>query len=149
MSERKREIYREFFGGPMAIIGSDFRDDDGRPIDELLAPADVVDRAASAGIPFKQKPAPYPGSRSGKPMNFSALAQLKAHWTDVLRIQVFLRKEYLRRARRTEITVADLWRLSMASMTWPSYLCRRATTPLGDGAIPSRIASLRKAAIGF
>lgn len=97
-------------------------DEDGRPLGELAAGAQVAHVRC-----------PYADSRHGLPMNRSALDQIRAVWPQVLAL-------FAGAAAREAQTVAGAWRASTACM---------AAAALGPRPVPRAWSAAWKASLGY
>jgi hypothetical protein len=113
------------------------RDVEGRPLregrtpPELLKPDDI-----------EYKTCPYSGSRSGKPMNASALRQMGAHWDEACGLLASLRAAHDRVLGVTQPGLMDIWRVSQLGSALPWWHLFR------EGAVPAHVAALSKATLG-
>ncbi|WP_437715395.1 hypothetical protein WMF45_02675 [Sorangium sp. So ce448] len=141
-------LYTSGYFGPPALAEPEFywislmgsllgyRDGEGRPLGEEMAPSEV-----QRGVPMEMRECPYAGSRQKhrNQMNVSSLRQFSAYWPAVVGGLAVLREEYLRHAKREgdgRITLIDLWKFSRTGIALPAWLLRRAHAPLADGGIP-------------
>jgi hypothetical protein len=113
------------------------RDVEGRPLregrtpPELLKPDDI-----------EYKPCPYTGSRSGKPMNASALRQMGAYWDEACELLASLRAAHDRVLGVTQPGLMDIWRVSQLGSALPWWHLFR------EGTVPAHVAALSKATLG-
>jgi hypothetical protein len=126
-----------FFGG--------LKDTDQRPFAEGNAT-----EAARNRVSFRYKRSPYAGSRYGKEMNVSALAQMAKHWSVILADLAFLRTQYLQRHSLKHLkNLWNLWHFAHTATSIHAYLVRRSQNPFKSGDLPPRIGGLFKAAQGL
>lgn len=139
-------------------------DTEGRPLGEGRAHTSI-----RSAVDMHMRPCPYPGSRSGLPMNRSALQQMTDRWDAVLDALAtssqFVsglrhqgpsaaqpRPEGDRRLATTEPTTASRWALayeiSAALGSLPAAMIYRKVAPLADGEIPALVAAVFKIAVG-
>lgn len=105
-------------------------DDDGRPLEEHVDPI-------YPSLQSDEQPCPYRDARFGKPMNMSALRQVRHHW-DWLRGQIAS-------CCPVGATVYQAWSASLLAVTAPLvWIGQSPQTPL-----PSGWAALYKTCVGF
>jgi hypothetical protein len=104
---------------------------EGRTLPELLRQGDI-----------EYKTCPYSGSRSGKPMNASALRQMGAHWDEACGLLASLRAAHDRALGVTRPGLMDIWRVSQLGSSLPWWHLFR------EGAVPAHVAALSKATLG-
>ena len=111
------------------------------------------------GIPWHGKshptiqlqPAPFPGSRHGRPYNATALRQMAKDWPQVLRLisefrAAFLSFHGVHPSR--PLKTGELWGLASVVTAYPAFMLRRAQYPWADHSIPSEVASAFKVMAG-
>lgn len=113
------------------------RDVEGRPLREGRTPPEHL-RADD----IEYKVCPYTGSRSGKPMNASALRQMGAHWDEACATLAGLRAAHDRVLGVTAPGLMDIWRVSQLGSALPWWHLFR------EGAVPAHVAALSKATLG-
>ncbi len=114
------------------------RDVEDRPIREGRTPAEHL-RAGD----IDYKTCPYSGSRTGKPMNVSALRQTSAHWDELLDTLGFLRAGYATALGRYAGDPLDIWRVSQLGSALPWFYLLRGQP------VPAHVAALAKATLGM
>ncbi len=119
------------------------RDTDGRPLGELLVPD-----WRELGVPFDMPACPYSGTRSGKPMNRSALLTMSSCWKEVLDDLDRIRVQYIAHFGTVPTTFSDVRRFAKVVTAVPAYLFRRVDRPFRDAQLPPRISALYKAMAG-
>jgi|GEM_PF-7053682 len=135
----------------MSLMGAllPYRDDEGRPLGEEMAPS-----AVQAGVPMEMRECPYAGSRRkhAHPMNVSSLRQFNQHWPAVVGGLAELRNAYLQGVKRPlegPTTMIDLWKFSRLGIALPAWLLRRARAPMPDGQLPAVTAILYRMLLGI
>jgi hypothetical protein len=115
------------------------RDDENRPLREGRTPSEALH-----ADDIEYKTCPYSGTRTGKPMNNSALRQTTTHWDEILDALAVLRGAYVGARRITEWQpdLMDLWRISQLGSALPWWFILR-----GDK-LPAYAAALSKATLG-
>jgi len=153
-------LYASGYFGPPALAEPEFywsslmgsllgyRDAEGRPLGEEMAPSHV-----QRDVPMELRECPYAGSRHKhrNQMNVSSLRQFSAYWPSVVGGLAVIRDEYLRRVGREgplHITLTDLWKFSRTGIALPAWLLRRARAPLADGQIPPMSAIIYRMMLG-
>src|SRR5258708_1539197 len=112
-----------------SVIG--FRDSDGRPLGEGKL------STALAGVPMVLGRCPYPGSRFGhaRPMNLSALQQIRDHWRACRDLIAWAHGVQGRSGGANHATLSDLWRTARLVQSLPGCLLLRRHDPITDGAL--------------
>jgi hypothetical protein len=143
--EAKHAAYREFVLLPFSAqrVVHDLHDDEGRPFGELASSA-----GARRGVEFVEKRCPYSGHRHGGVMNTSALHQMSEHWQAAMADCRELRG-WIAKDPQQPSTMFEVWKIAIAGTAVPAFLHRRAQQPLGDGALPARVAAVFKMAVGL
>jgi len=113
------------------------RDVEGRPLREGRTPKELLEPDD-----IEYKTCPYTGSRSGKPMNASALRQMGAHWDAACSTLASLRAAHDRALGVTKPGLMDIWRVSQLGSSLPWFHLFR------DGSVPAHVAALSKATLG-
>jgi hypothetical protein len=113
------------------------RDVEDRPLREGRTPAELV-----RPDDIEYKACPYSGTRSGKPMNASALRQMGAHWDAACATLGSLRAAHDRVLGVTAPGLMDIWRVSQLGSALPWWHLFR------EGAVPAHVAALSKATLG-
>lgn len=139
----------EFYWASLMGALLPYKDDEGRPLGEEMAPSHV-----QAGVPMEMRECPYAGSRRkhAHPMNVSSLRQFNQHWPAVVGGLAVLRNAYLKQAQRPldgPITMVDLWKFSRLGVALSAYLLRRGQLPLQDGHLPAVTAILYRMLLGI
>ncbi len=133
---------------------NNIRDTEGRPLGEGRARTDI-----KAHTPMEMTRCPYKGSRSGMPMNRSALRQMTDRWPELLEAlksaSLYIAQRHSQQHLQTfspSETVYQQWvrvfEVSAALAVLPGALVYQTSVPLGDREIPVRIAALFKIAVG-
>jgi hypothetical protein len=119
-------------------------DDEGRPLIESHAPVELCD---AAGLELRV--CPYNDSRHHheRPMNVTALQQVRHHWQPTKDIYLGLRSLLRRGADGGPLSNDELWRLSYLAFAVPPYLAlsARETGPV----LPAWAAALFKTGLGL
>lgn len=142
MVDDVRSMDELFVGRIGALAASNFRDRDGRPLGESRAPA-----SARADVALAVKRCPYAGSRRGKPMNGSALAQVKKELPRAKALLARLRAFHLAKTGGP-LDATALWHVGELAVALPAYLALRREAPVADGALDPAFAALAKAMAG-
>lgn len=128
-----------------------FSDDEDRPLGENKAPFEY-----KKDVAMQQSVCQYSDSRymHYKPMNVSALKQVTKHWPSVINSFNFARKFYLlenstKQENTTQITLLDLYKITLTGYIAPSYLIYHSESLFADGKIPASIAVIYKASAGL
>lgn len=123
-----------------------FCDDENRPLAENKVPFEYKKNVA-----MQQLVCPYSDSRymHYKPMNASALKQITKHWPSLINSFDYIRKFYVIKKSTTEITLLDLYKITIAGYVAPSYLIYHSNSLFADGKIPAPIAAIYKASAGL
>lgn len=119
-------------------------DHEGRPLIESHAPAELCDAAG-----MELRPCPYHDSRfhHDRPMNVSALLQVRRHWESTKEIYLGLRALFRLGVDPAPLSISELWRMSYLAFAVPPYLMlsRRERT----AGIPAWAAALFKTGLGL
>ncbi len=123
-----------------------FRDTDGRPLGEGKLPADAV-----LDVPMERRTCPYADSRAAhaRPMNVSALQQVRRHWEDCRALLAWLRQLHVELTGAGAVTLSDLWRIARLGQSLPAWIVLRRDDPLPEDALPPAIAVAFKVVIGL
>lgn len=124
---------------PLQFAPYPLRDTDGRPLGEENAPEWARD-----GVPFDERPCPYDDRRRGKPMNATALRQVRQDWAWCLGTVAHARAAYAIRHGLGDapLDVYHLFGFAAAVGAWPLFLVRAGRCP--HDAVPVPVASLFK-----
>jgi hypothetical protein len=124
----------------------DFIDDEGRPVGEARASAEV-----RAAVVTEHRLCPYPGSRfhHDQPMNVTSLKQTIRDWPHILGVMHAIRSAWLEGRDRTSVSVLDCVRISQTTMLVPAYLLFCARAPLRNGELPASMASVHRVVSGI
>lgn len=91
------------------------------------------------------------GSRTGCPINTSALRSVLRNWNDAIEIIDFLRSKYIERLglQSGPLSYVDLYMLSGIGTSIPAYLLRRQANPVPSGRIPAPVGAVYKLVAGL
>jgi hypothetical protein len=137
MSELRSLSVEEFYD-------SQWLDDEGRPLSEPEAFREPI-----ADFRAKMVHCTFPGSRHGRLINSSGLAQLGRHWDEIMDSFALVGTEYRRRFPSVPEGIGMCFRIIMAVRLLPSYLFLRAEKPFASGKLPAVISGVYKASDGI
>ena len=123
-----------------------YRDTDGRYLGEQKSGAPESNAAETA---FAE--CAYAGSRGHhiKPLNLSALNQLRRHWTPLIELLKALGSLHCQATTPSRMTVLDAWRVCRLAQLIPPYLAHRAVNPQSPLEIPAVAAVAFKTTLGL
>lgn len=89
-------------------------------------------------IPTEHKPHKFGGSRTGLPINITALKHVMAVWDDALQLATLMRNRYIahRGLPNQRFNLLNAYLYSKLGTALPAYLARRKVDPLKDGDLP-------------
>jgi len=121
-------------------------DVEGRPMGEGKAP-----ELCKKDIPFEMKKCPYPGTRKNhkKPMNVSALKQMRASWNESLNVIRLIRDLYLEQNPKNKLELVDVWKITIYASYLPTFMLYKKENRFLNHCVPSVIASVYKMFIGL
>lgn len=108
------------------IVVSDETTANGRPLQERAA-YDIS--TYSFRVPEEIKTCPYPGSRNGKDMNFSALQSLTNNYKEVIDGFGWINRLHFGDDIPQKVTLTDFWEMSQIGEALPSFAFNRAKNP--------------------
>jgi hypothetical protein len=114
-------------------------DDEGRPLGERVLPAEV-----RPDVPFRMVECPFAGTRSGRPMNVSAMTSVSRGWGRILADLAALRVGFVR-AAPAEPTWLTLWLFGRVATALAAAYLRRT----GSDTVPVRLSTAFKPALGL
>ena len=121
----------------------------GRPVFEVNATPETLERTRKRGIPMEEMEAPYPDSRKGYPYNKSALQEIGLHFQDFLDNLAWINNEYFEGTVPDSVTAHDVVRMSEIASAMPSYVINRGHRPFQrHGQLPDSLADMHKIGAG-
>jgi hypothetical protein len=113
--------------------------EDDRPVREGRTPAEYLRDGE-----IEYRTCPYSGSRSGQPMNVSALRQMGTRWDEIVDALALLRAAYAEARGSYTPDLMDVWRVSQLGSALPWFHILRAA----DARAPAYAAALSKITLG-
>lgn len=124
------------------------KDLENRPMGEGKAP-----ESCKEDVAFEMKQCPYAGSRKKheKPMNVSALKQMRGVWDDSISLIRLLRDTYLKAHPEVkgQLQLIDIWKITLMASYLPAFLIYRQEGRMMNHCIPPVVASVYKMFIGL
>ncbi|TNE54738.1 MAG: hypothetical protein EP338_06260 [Bacteroidetes bacterium] len=143
---RKRSNLLIYTLSTQAAAPNWYMDQEHRPFGEGKAPEECKKE-----VPFDYKTCPYPGSRKKheKPMNVSALKQMREHWSESMNLIRKIRDLYLPNHPVQTPELIDVWKMTLYASYLPAYLIYREKSPLLNHCIPPVVSAVYKMFIGL
>lgn len=134
---------------PVFRVAHQYLDKEGRQIGE----ANVFPPTLRLDIETDWRTCPHAGTRylDEKPMNVTALKNMRAHWKQVMVALLAIREAYLKRfpnAKR-KMTVGDVERLCAFVLAIPTYLLMRNYRPIPNGELSPVMSSMFRVTDGL